>query len=131
MRTTLKRGMGRAATVNGNGRAVLPPGALEPIRRYRQPEPPRRSTGRLIGKVFGWIVLALLVVGSGLAGGLYLYGHETLNAIAPHSKGVMRVDEASSRPCRRRRSPRPRSSSATTQRAGVDGVRRPARAPTR
>ena len=29
----------------------------EPIRRYRQPEPPRPSTGRLIGKVFGWIVL--------------------------------------------------------------------------
>ena len=89
MRTTLKRGVGRAATVNGNGRAVLPPGALEPIRRYRQPERPRPSTGRLIGKVFGWIVLALLVVGSGLAGGLYLYGHETLNAIAPHSKDVI------------------------------------------
>ena len=89
MRTTLKRGVGRAATVNGNGRAVLPPGALEPIRRYRQPEGPRPSTGRLVGKVFGWIVLALLVVGSGLAGGLYLYGHETLNAIAPHSEGVI------------------------------------------
>ena len=88
MRTTLKRGMGRA-TVNGNGRAVLPPGALEPVHRYRQPEPPRRSTGRLIGKVFGWIVLALLIVGSGLVGGLYLYGHETLNAIAPHSKSVI------------------------------------------
>ena len=89
MRTTLKRGVGRAATVNGNGRAVLPPGALEPIRRYRQPERPRPSTGRLVGKVFGWIALALLVVGSGLAGGLYLYGHETLNAIAPHSQGVI------------------------------------------
>ena len=87
MRTTLKRGMGRA-TVNGNGRAVLPPGALEPVHRYRQPEPPRTSTGRLIGKVFGWIVLALLVVASGLAGGLYLYGHETLSALAPHSKSV-------------------------------------------
>ena len=87
MRTTLKRGMGRA-TVNGNGRAVLPPGALEPMHRYRQPEPPRTSTGRLVGKVFGWIVLALLVVGSGLAGGLYLYGHETLSAIAPHTKAV-------------------------------------------
>ena len=83
--------MGRVATGNGNGngRAVLPPGALEPVRRYRQPPPGRPSTGRLIGKVFGWIALALLVVGSGLAGGLYLYGHETLSALAPHSKSVI------------------------------------------
>ena len=81
--------MGRAATLNGNGRAVLPPPVLESIRRYRQPPPPARSTGRLIGKVFGWIMLALLVVASGLAGGLYLYGHETLNAIAPHTKSAI------------------------------------------
>jgi LCP family protein required for cell wall assembly len=91
MRTTLKRGMGRAATLNGNGRAVLPPSALEPMRRYRQPPPPSRSTARLIGRVFGWIMLAILVVASGLAGGLYLYGHESLNAIAPHSIQVKRA----------------------------------------
>src|SRR5437868_4605594 len=36
MRTTLKRGMGRAATLNGNGRAVLPPQVLEPMRRDLQ-----------------------------------------------------------------------------------------------
>ena len=93
MRTTLKRGMGRAATLNGNGRAVLPPPVLEPMRRYQPPPPPRRSTGRLIGKVFGWIVLAVLVVGSGLAGGLYLYGHETLTALGPHSKAVIRAQK--------------------------------------
>jgi LCP family protein required for cell wall assembly len=91
MRTTLKRGMGRAATFNGNGRAVLPPPVLEPMSRYQPPPPPRRSTGRMIGKVFGWIVLALLVVGSGLAGGLYLYGHETLNAIGPRSSQVKKA----------------------------------------
>jgi LCP family protein required for cell wall assembly len=90
MRTTLKRGMGRAATLNGNGRAVLPPSVREPMRRYQQP-PPQRSTARLIGKVFGWIMLAILVVASGLAGGLYLYGHESLNAIAPHSVQVKRA----------------------------------------
>jgi polyisoprenyl-teichoic acid--peptidoglycan teichoic acid transferase len=82
MRTTLKRGMGRAATLNGNGHAVLPPTVAESMRRYQPPPPPPRSTGRLIGKVFGWIALALLVVGSGLAGGLYLYGHETLQGLA-------------------------------------------------
>ena len=93
MRTTLKRGMGRAATLNGNGRAVLPPPVLDPMRRYRQPPPPTRSTGRLIGKIFGWIMLALLVVASGLAGGLYLYGHETLNAIGPHSAPVKKAQK--------------------------------------
>ncbi len=93
MRTTLKRGMGRAATLNGNGRAVLPPPVLEPMRRYQPPPPPPRSTGRVIGKVFGWIVLALLVVGSGLAGGLYLYGHETLSALGPRSAPVKRAQK--------------------------------------
>ena len=88
MRTTLKRGIGRGAAVNGNGHAVLPPGAVEPMRRYRQPPPPRRTTRQVVGAVFGWILLALLIVGGGLAGGLYLYAHETLNAIAPHSKAV-------------------------------------------
>jgi LCP family protein required for cell wall assembly len=90
MRTTLKRGMGRAATVNGagNGRAVLPPGVVEPMRRYSQPPPPPRSTRSTAAKVFGWILLALVVVVTGLAGGLYLYAHETLNAIAPHSAAI-------------------------------------------
>jgi LCP family protein required for cell wall assembly len=93
MRTTLKRGMGRVATLNGNGRAVLPPPVVDPMRRYRQPPPPPRSTGRLIGKVFGWIMLALLVVGSGLAGGLYLYGHETLNALGPRTAAVKKAQK--------------------------------------
>jgi LCP family protein required for cell wall assembly len=83
--------MGRASTLNGNGRAVLPPPVLEPMRRYRQPPPPPRSTGRLIGKVFGWIMLVLLVVGAGLAGGLYLYGHETLNALGPRTAPVKKA----------------------------------------
>jgi LCP family protein required for cell wall assembly len=91
MRTTLKRGMGRASTLNGNGRAVLPPPVLDPMRRYRQPPPPSRSTRRMVGKVFGWIVLVVLVVGSGLAGGLYLYGHETLNAIGPRTPQMKRA----------------------------------------
>lgn len=88
MRTTTKRGLGRAATLNGNGHSVLPPVVLEPMRRYRQPPPPPRSTGRLAAKIFGWILLALLVVASGLVGGLYLYGHETLGALAAHSVGA-------------------------------------------
>jgi LCP family protein required for cell wall assembly len=88
VRTTLKRGIGRGAAVNGNGHGVLPPSSIEPMRRYRQPEPPRRSTKRLVLLVFGWIGLALVVVVAGLAGGLYLYAHQTLNALAPHSNAV-------------------------------------------
>ena len=91
MRTTLKRGIGRGAAVNGNGHGVLPPSSIEPMRRYRQPDPPRRSTKRLIAQVFGWIMLALVVVAAGLAGGLYLYAHQTLNALAPHSKAVKKA----------------------------------------
>jgi LCP family protein required for cell wall assembly len=90
MRTTLKRGIGRAGAVNGNGngRGALPPLVLEPMRRYRQPDPPRRSTIALFGRILGWLVLALAVVISGLAGGLYLYTHETLTEISAHSKPV-------------------------------------------
>ncbi len=88
MRTTLKRGIGRGAAVNGNGHGVLPPTAIEPMQRYRQPDPPRRSTKRLLAQVFGWILIALIVVVAGLGGGLYLYFHQTLNALAPHSKSV-------------------------------------------
>src|SRR5207248_5988882 len=67
VRTTLKRGIGRGAAVNGNGHGVLPPNAIEPMRRYRQPDPPRRSTKRLLMQVLGWILLALVVVVAGLA----------------------------------------------------------------
>jgi LCP family protein required for cell wall assembly len=93
MRTTLKRGMGRAATLNGNGRAVLPPIVVEPVRRYRQPEPPRRSTARFLAQCLGWAFLAVLVIGGGIAGGSYLYAHQTLNAISAHSAGVKKAQK--------------------------------------
>ncbi|MEP6812148.1 MAG: LCP family protein [Actinomycetota bacterium] len=81
--------MGRAATLNGNGRAVLPPPVLESMRRYRQPPPPGRTTRGTFGRVFGWIILAILVVASGIGGGLYLYGHETLGALAAKTPGAI------------------------------------------
>ena len=43
MRTTLKRGLGRGAAPNGNGKAALPPGAPSPVTLYRQPERSSRS----------------------------------------------------------------------------------------
>ena len=69
MRTTLKRGVGRGA--NGNGAAVLPPGVLSPVTRYRQPER-KRSIWRSLARIF---VLVLVICSSlifGAAGGVYL-----------------------------------------------------------
>jgi LCP family protein required for cell wall assembly len=81
MRTTLKRGIGQAAGLNGNGHSAVPP-LFGPIARYRQPEPPHRSVLGLILRGFGWLVLAVAVVASGAGGGLYLYAHESLGAVA-------------------------------------------------
>jgi LCP family protein required for cell wall assembly len=88
MRTTLKRGMGRGAALDGNGRAVLPPSAGSPVRIYRQPTPPRRSRWRVAGKVLGWIGTMLLMLAAGLGGGLYLYGHEAVAEIQARTPEV-------------------------------------------
>jgi LCP family protein required for cell wall assembly len=88
MRTTLKVGLGRAGALSGNGNGAVSPLVLEPMQRYRQPPPPRRSTLVLFGRILAWLALALVVVVSGLAGGLYLYGHETLTALSAHTKPV-------------------------------------------
>ncbi|HJQ74075.1 MAG TPA: hypothetical protein VJ814_04275, partial [Gaiellaceae bacterium] len=90
MRTTLKRGIGQAAGLNGNGHSAAPP-LFGPITLYRQPEPPRRSLVGLILRGFGWLVLAVAVVVSGAAGGLYLYGHESLAAVSAHGQQVKRA----------------------------------------
>src|SRR4051794_35275938 len=92
MRTTLKRGIGQAAGLNGNGHSGVPP-LFGPIVRYRQPEPPRRSVVGLILRGFGWLVLAVAVVGAGAAGGAYLYTHETLNAVSAHSGVLIHVEK--------------------------------------
>jgi LCP family protein required for cell wall assembly len=76
MRTTLKRGIGRGAEVNGNGRAVMPPSTLSPVTLYRQAPPPRPGFLKLVGKFFLWLTLILLMLVTGLVGGVYLWAHE-------------------------------------------------------
>src|SRR6266536_2506469 len=66
MRTTLKRGIGRSAGANGNGQAVLPPAILSPA----------------------------VLLGLGSAGGAYLYYHESVQAVAAHSKDVKIAQKA-------------------------------------
>jgi LCP family protein required for cell wall assembly len=88
MRTTLKRGIGQSAALDGNGKATLPPGPLGPFTVYRQPEPPARSGRSLALRILGWTALALLTVVSGVAGGAYLYLHESVAAVAPRTVEV-------------------------------------------
>ena len=82
MRTTLKRGIGRVAVGNGNGQAVLPPGALSPVTRYRQPER-RRGPLRRIGMILFVLVALSLAAVSGMAGGTYLWELESLDRTTP------------------------------------------------
>ena len=78
--------MGRAGTVNGNGRAVFPPGVHTPMRRYRQPEPPPKGAWQVVRTVVLWVVLASVVVAGGAAGAAYLKTHQFLEAISPKTK---------------------------------------------
>ena len=97
MRTTLKRGIGQAAGLNGNGHSAAPP-LFGPIARYRQPDPPRRSVIGLILRGFGWFVLALAVIGAGAAGGAYLYAHESLAQVSAHSGSLIASSTPGPRP---------------------------------
>jgi LCP family protein required for cell wall assembly len=85
MRTTLKKGIGQGAGVNGNGHSAFPPGALSPVTLYRQPPPPQRSVATQIGRFFAWLAITLLVVVCGLVGGFYLWIHESAAALRPHT----------------------------------------------
>jgi len=91
MRTTLKRGIGRGADLNGNGHAVLPPRVLTPIARYRQPPRQGRSVARRIAGFFLWLLVIVAMVAGGAVGGLYLYGHDFAAATAPHSRAMKRA----------------------------------------
>src|SRR5437867_12949870 len=83
MKTTLKRGMGRGASVNGNGRAVFPPAVLTPMSRYRQPDAPRRGAWQVVRAVLLWTVLVVVIVAGGAAGAAYLKTHQFLESIRP------------------------------------------------
>jgi LCP family protein required for cell wall assembly len=93
MRTTLKRGIGRGAEVNGNGRSVLPPGALSPVTLYRQPPPPKPGFAKLVGRFFLWLFVILLMLVSGLVGGFYLWAHESAAALGCQSADCKRTQQ--------------------------------------
>ena len=88
MRTTLKRGLGRGGSLNGNGRAVLPPAAHTPVAVYRLPDPPQRGGWRLARRFFAWFAAGAAMLALGLLGGAYLYFHESVAQIRAHSVDV-------------------------------------------
>ena len=88
MRTTLKRGIGRGAAANGNGRPVLPPGTLSPITIYRQPEPLPRSRWAFVRTALAWSFVGLLVVIGSAAGGAYLWFHQSVAEVVATTPDV-------------------------------------------
>jgi LCP family protein required for cell wall assembly len=96
MKTTLKRGVGRAADTNGNGRAVLPPGALTPISRYEQPGK-RRGLVALIGRILFFLVLATISLLGGIGGGYWLEGEQTVVDIDRASRSDPNIRKAATK----------------------------------
>ena len=90
MRTTLKRGIGRATAANGNGHAVLPPGALSPMTRYQWPEK-RRGPLRTVGLILFILLALLMAVVAGVAGGAYIYTDEGAHALAPRTEATRKA----------------------------------------
>ena len=81
MRTSTKTALGRGAVLNGDGRPVLPPASPTPVRVYRQPPPPPRSGWALARRVLVWVLVLLSMCAGALAGGAYLWFHESVAAV--------------------------------------------------
>src|SRR5215831_385438 len=84
MKTTLKRGIGRGAEVNGNGHSVYPPAGVSAVSRYEQPPRKTRSGLRLVGRILFLTVLVAVSLALAAAGGLYLWFHQSVAAIRCH-----------------------------------------------
>jgi LCP family protein required for cell wall assembly len=97
MRTTLKRGIGRVAVINGHGAAVLPPGALSPVTKYHQPERKRRPL-RALGIILFLLVAACFAAAAGIAGGTYLWELESLQKTAPVKRFKLAAEKLAPRP---------------------------------
>ncbi len=85
MRTTLKRGVGRGAGANGNGRAVFPPGPVSAVTRYASPPPPPGASGlRILKRILLGTLIVLSSLGLAVAGGAYLWFHQSVADVQSH-----------------------------------------------
>ena len=80
--------MGRGAALTGNGRPVLPPGALSTVTVYRQPEPPPRSGLATMRRIMVWVLVAALMIAGSVGGGAYLWFHEQVAAVSAKTPDV-------------------------------------------
>jgi hypothetical protein len=95
MRTTLKRGLGRSAAADANGRAVLLPAASSAVTRYVQPEPvPSRSGLRLLGRILVGSLFVITSLAVGVAGGSYLYFHQSVSDVLAHTPQVINAEKS-------------------------------------
>jgi LCP family protein required for cell wall assembly len=98
MRTTLKRGVGRGAGVNGNGKAVFPPGdapaTVTAVTRYRQPPPPTATGLGLFRRILLITLLGITSLILGAAGGGYLYTHQFVAGLRAHTPAVVKASRA-------------------------------------
>jgi LCP family protein required for cell wall assembly len=96
MKTTLKRGVGRAAEVDGNGRSLPPPDILTPVTHYRQPAR-RRSVLGIIGRVLFFLLAAATSLLFGIAGGYWLEGDQTIVDLDRASRKDPQIRKAAQR----------------------------------
>jgi LCP family protein required for cell wall assembly len=94
MRTTLKRGVGRGASANGNGKIVFPPGSASTVTRYRQPPPPPRTGLGLFGRILLGTFLTILALALAIAGGSYLYFHQSVAAVQASTPEVIKAQKS-------------------------------------
>jgi LCP family protein required for cell wall assembly len=93
MRTTLKRGVGRGAGLNGkNGHAVMPPATATRVVRYRV-DPRRRGAARVLSKILVGTLLIVVALALGIGGGSLLYLHESLGDVRAHSLAVKQASK--------------------------------------
>src|SRR5581483_11114882 len=85
MRTTLKRGVGRGAGADGNGKAVLPPSTAPVVTRYQQPPPPSVTGFGILRRVLLGVLIVLSSLGIGIGGGAYLWFHQSVAKLQSHS----------------------------------------------
>jgi len=65
---------------------------------YQIEPPQRKSRLRRVGRVFAWIGLVLVMVAAGLGGGVYLWLHEAVGALNPHTKGTIEAAKHLAKP---------------------------------
>jgi LCP family protein required for cell wall assembly len=89
MRTTLKRGVGRGASLsNGkNGHAVFPPSAVSSVVRYKS-LPGKRSGLGLVGRILLVALLAIVGVAIAVAGAAFIWFHETVSGLRAHTQAM-------------------------------------------